>query len=273
MRRQEQQDQSGGVRAVDRALDLLELLAQSNQALRIADIVQQLDLKRTTVYRLLTTLLARGYVEPGKSGATYQLGLRTLEIGSRFAVRLDLRSAAMPALQLLAETTGDTAYLLVNGQGEAFCLDRVDGKNHLKSLFLQVGGRMPLSTGAGPRVLLASLPQEDLEQVIQNTGLPCLTPHSITDPALLRHDLAQIRKQDYAVSHGDATLGVSAIGAPVRNHQSRVVAAISVGGPSNHFTDNNMPSMIALVTKAASETSARLGYTTGFAPAFKNPPK
>lgn len=249
-----------GVRSIERALDLLEALKDKIPEKGVTELSSQLDLSPTTAYRLLSTLKDRGYVEKDPKTSKYRLGIGAFELGSAVTRRMSIREEARPILTDLAKETGDSAYLIVQYEDEALCLEKIDGESYLRVLFLLVGGRMPLHIGAGPRVLLAYLPEREVDRIIATKGLARWTDKSITDACLLKQNLREIREQGYVLSLEDVTEGVAAIGCPVRDRTGEVVAAISVGGAAIHFKSENIDRLVRLTRNAAKELSRRLGY-------------
>ena len=171
---------------------------------------------------------------------------------------MNLRKEAVPILTNLANETEQTAYLIVLDRDEAFCLERVDARQCVNIMFLEVDLSMPLHIGAGPRVLLAHLPEKEIDRIIKDKGLPAWTKKSITDLSLLKEDLKTIRSQGYAVSYEDVTEGIAALGCPVRNSKNEVVAAISIAGPVSNHSEENFPNLINAVRNAASELTQRI---------------
>ena len=247
------------VHSLERGLDLIELLAEGPPQKSLTDLSQQAGFNLTTAHRILDALKSRGYVEQNRVTSEYKLSLKLFEIGNKVVRHVNLREEALPILKDLANATGETAYLIILDGDDALCLERTDGHHYVKVLFLQVGGRMPLHIGAGPRVILANLPEEELDRIIEEKGLSQWTSRSITDPRVLRKDLERIRKQGYALSLEDVTEGAAALGCPVRDWRGEVIAAISISGVSNHFAKDKIPHIVATVKEAANELSQKLG--------------
>ena len=246
------------VHSLERGLDLIEILADGLPEKSLTELSKRAGFNLSTTHRILTALKSRGYVEQNPRSSTYKLTFKFFEIGNVIVRHLNLREEAVPVLTELAEKTGDSAYLIILDKDGALCLERIDGHHYVKVLFLQVGVRMPLHIGAGPRVLLAHLPEEEIDRVIKSKGLPAWTERSITEPYLLRKDLKKIREQGYALSFEDVTEGAAALGSPVRNWNGEVIAAISIGGVSSHFTEDKLHPLIKIVKDAAHELSRRL---------------
>lgn len=246
------------VHSLERGLDLIELLAEGPPEKSLTDLSQQAGFNLTTAHRILDALKCRGYVQQNPATSGYKLSLKLFELGNRVVRHVNLRQEAVPIIKSLADTTGETAYLIILDGDEALCLERIDGHHFVKVLFLQVGGRMPLHIGAGPRVLFAHLPQDEVNRIVKTKGLSQWAPKSITDLKKLNEDLKRIREQGYALSFEDVTEDAAALGCPVRNWKGEVVAAISISGISNHFEKDKVPHIVKTVKEAADALSHKL---------------
>ncbi len=246
------------VHSLERGLDLIEILTDGTPEKSLTELSKRAGFNLSTTHRILNALKSRGYIEQNPSTSTYKLTFKFFEIGNVVVRHLNLREEAAPILTDLAEKTGESAYLIILDKDEALCLERIDGHNYLKVLFLKVGGRMPLHIGAGSRVLLAHLPEEEVDRIVEIRGLPAWTEKSVAHPDVLKEDLRKIREQGYALSFEDVTEGAAALGSPVRNWKGEIAAAISIGGVSTHFTKDKLPPLIKIVKNAAQELSRRL---------------
>jgi len=246
------------VHSLERGLDLIEILADKVSEKSLTEIGKRAGFNLSTTHRILNALKSRGYIEQNPTNSKYRLTFKFFEIGNLIVRRLNFREEAVPMLTDLAEKTGESAHLIILDHNEALCIERIEGHHHIRVLFLQTGNRMPLHVGAGPRVLLAHLPEEEIDRVIKSKGLPAWTKRTITDPEVLKKDLEKIREQGYALSFEDATEDVTSVGCPVRQSSDEVIAAISIGGISTHFAEDNLASLIKLVKDAAYKLSRRL---------------
>jgi DNA-binding IclR family transcriptional regulator len=247
------------VHSLERGLDLIELLAEGSPEKSLTALSQEAGFNLTTTHRILDALKSRGYVQQDPKTSEYKLSLKLFELGNKVIRHVKLREEALPVLKSLADKTGETAYLIIKDADEALCLERIDGHHYVKVLFLQIGGRMPLHIGAGPRVLFAHLPEEEIDRIVKREGLSRWTPRSITDPVRLEEDLREIREQGYALSFEDVTEGAAALGCPVRDWKGDVVAAISISGVSSHFTEDKVSHIVEFVKEAADSLSRKLG--------------
>jgi DNA-binding IclR family transcriptional regulator len=140
----------------------------------------------------------------------------------------------------------------------ATCIDRLAG-SHVDVLALRLGGMLPLHCGAGPRVLLAGMPDAEFERFLEGAPFAALTTHTLTAAEDLRQDVAMTRTQGYTLSLEDVTLGVAAIGAPVIDARGSVVAAVSVAGLRHDYEGERRAGMAAAVVEAAAHVSRAIG--------------
>jgi DNA-binding IclR family transcriptional regulator len=242
-----------------KASALLELLAEGGES-TAARLSEALGEPRTTVYRLIRTLVGVGFVEPGSQRGSYRLGLRLFRLGGAVVARFDERQAALPHMEHLNDVTGETVFLCVRRGMQAVCIERIEG-SQVVSLALRLGGSLPLHAGAAPRALLAAEPRSVWAHYCDSVGeLSVLTPATPRTRDDLYRELEQVRRLGYAVSDEDVTVGIAALGAPIRNARGVVTAAISISGVRQAILGDRAPDAIALVTSAADAVSISLGF-------------
>jgi DNA-binding IclR family transcriptional regulator len=248
------------VRVLVKAMAVLELLAEATDELSLGDIAARLELNKSTCHRILTTLASGDFVERPSPG-TYRLGIGAFRVGSAMARRLSVRERALPAMQELYRRTGETVFLLVLRGDEAVCVERLDGR-YASTHTLGVGGALPLHLGAGPRLLLSTLPDEQVEGYLAGPLQRRTSPTQATADQL-REDVSRIRGDGFAVSRDDVELGVKALSVPVRDHTGATVAALSVSGLTAHLPDSEQEHQLGLLRTAAAEASRALGLRAG----------
>lgn len=250
----------GGARAVEavvRSLRLLECFEPGRPQMPLAEFVRKTGYSRTTTYRLLRTLEHAGWLERTPDAA-FRLTVRPFQVGAILVDSLELRQEAGSIMTELAGRHEDTVYLMVPHDGHAVCLERIDGGS-VRLLDLDVGGSIDLHLGAGPRALLAFSGEEEIARLL-GRDLDRRTKLTITDAKRLRTALAEIRELGYAISAGDVTDGIGAVGAPVWDRSGRVVAALSISGLLEGYQGGRGEAVARDVVAAAGTLSARLGY-------------
>ena len=254
----EKKKKASGGRTLERGLDLLELLTQGEFEKSCTQLSKEAGFNIATTHRLLQVLVRRGYLRQNPDTSKYRLSLRLFEFGSVAVHQLNIREEALPILKDLAAETGDTAYLILLDNDEGLCLGRIDGHHYVRVLFLQIGGRMPLYIGGGPKVLLAYQSDDEIERYLNRVELRAWTPFTVIDPEEIKRDMKEIRQRGYALSMEDASRDVAAVGCPVRNSAGDVIAAVSVSGLASHYESSRLLGIASKVQAAANELSARI---------------
>jgi DNA-binding IclR family transcriptional regulator len=246
------------VHSLERGLDLLELLASSSREMSLSELSKEANFNASTSHRILDALKSRNYVRQNPITSAYSLTFKLFELSNKIGWKKTLRFEALDVLKQLADIAEDSAYLIIKDGDDALCLERIDGNPYIRVLALEKGSRMPLHMGAGPRAILAFLPEMEIDRIINVKGLEAWTANTITNPIQLKTDLNKIREVGYALSLQDVTVGVCAIGCPVRKIDGEVIAAISIAGMASNYTEEKLPPLIDMVRSAAQSLSDRI---------------
>jgi len=248
------------VKSADRTLDIFELLASEPNGLTVSEISQRLGLAGSSTHGLVRTLHARGYLMQN-GGRRFHLGARLIQLGLNVVDRLELRAAARGPLERLVAATHDTALLVVPDRGDLLYVDKVLSDARDVRTDPRVSSRRPLQCSSLGKALLAALDDRAVEEIIERIGLERATEYSIADRGTLMRDLAQTRARGYSLDEQEALLGVWCVGAPVRDHTGRSIAAISLSTIKEFFAaDRNGPQVAA----AAVEISRAMGWEGDF---------
>jgi DNA-binding IclR family transcriptional regulator len=246
------------VRAVDRSLTLLVLLASAPAGMEASALARASGLHVSTVFRILQTLKLRGFVVEAP-GALYKIGPRAFEVGNSFLRNTSLQSEGQQIAERLAGETGETASVGILDSDEVLYLAIAHGQREL-GIQSNVGTRHPLYCTALGKVLLASLSWPEARTLLSRIDRRQMTENTLTDVGRLGEELHKVAAQGYALDNEERIHGVRAVAAPVRDHSGRVVAAISAAGPAFRITGENLEDLKSRVPKLAAEYSGRLGY-------------
>ncbi len=248
------------VRAVERTLTLLNTLADGKPR-TLVELSAAIDLHSSTTFRLLSTLVARGFVERSEESGRYSLGLACLGLAQAYLASNDVRRAALPELELLRDATTETVHLALLDKMEVVYLEKLPGLHAVGLMSSRVGGRSPTyCTGVG-KVLLAYLKPESVRAHFEQAPMTRFTEHTIVSLGALEQELAAIRAQGYALDNGEHEHEVRCVAAPVRGMNGEVVAAVSVSGPASRMEPlAQQERLIALALASVHRISQRLGY-------------
>jgi DNA-binding IclR family transcriptional regulator len=252
--------QPATVQAVRHCLALIDVLAQHGQARGVTELSAELHLAKSTIYRMLQTLVAHGYAVQEPASGRYRLGLKFLELGALVLNGLSIRTIAQPHLQALMEKTRETVQLGLLEGHEVVYADKIESQQTIR-MYSRVGRRSPLHCTALGKSLLAYQPEETVRAVLAG-ALRRYTPHTITAASRLREELQRIREEGYALDNEEFEEGLRCVAAPVRDHTEAVAASLGVAGPAARLGSGQLAALVKYVREAADAVSAALGYRT-----------
>jgi len=254
----EHESRDGGVQSVDRALSIIETLAEDDQGYRLSDLAIRTGLSTSTVHRLLATLESRRFVQFDRAESKWHVGARSFTVGATFARRRNFSAQAIPYLRKLRDLTRETANLAVVDDEFIIVLTRMESREIMRSL-TKVGGRVAMVTSGVGKAVLATYSDEDVATIIRHHGMPRLTEKSIVRPSDLFKELKKIREQGYAIDDEEAQMGLRCVAAVVYDNCAEPLAAISVSGMTSRVTDERLPEIGCVVREVAAELTAALG--------------
>lgn len=251
---------SSVVRSVDRALSIMEILARDGWS-SVTDIARELEVHKSTVFRLVATLQRRGIVEQHPSTQKYRLGFAIVRLASGVRGNPDLVAVARPSLERLSEELDETVDLAVIEDGEVTNVDQANLSTSIVAVDW-IGHRSPMHVAASGKVFLAFGDPIETEAFLAGP-LDAVTPNTVTDPDVLREDLRTIGERGFSVTRGELEEGLNAVAAPIRASDGSVVAVIVVSGPEYRMSEDRLPAAAAAVCAAAGTVSRQLGWVTG----------
>ena len=248
------------IESIDVAFLVAECFVDAPDGKRgVTEVSKLTGLRKDRVFRILTTMAERGYVEQEDSSQKYRLGPGFLVLGEAFRRQLNLRRIAGPFLDELAKDSGDAAHLFVRHGNQSICIDVRTGR-HILQAPAEIGEIVPRHIGAAPKILLAYEPEEERDRILKGMTFPRKTAKTIVTRIDLEKELGAIREQGYCVAEDDYEVGAYAIGAPIRDHASRVVAALSLVVPLARSNARRKKELVQLVLSIARRLSEKLGH-------------
>ena len=233
------------IRSVDRTFQILQEIGESERV-SVSELAESVDLSPGTVHTHLATLKYNGFVE--QEGKEYRLGMEFIPFGERVRNQTDLYQAGKSEVDALAYRHDAVAHLATEYDGRLLVLHETFGKDAVGKNIHTRKRNQPQNhmhcTAAG-KAILAHLPEQQVDDIIHQEGLPAYTSHTLTDEATLYEELTQIRDRNYAVNNEEVVHGNRGIGAPVVHEDGEVIGAISVSGPANSWQDERFEDELA----------------------------
>jgi DNA-binding IclR family transcriptional regulator len=248
------------VRAVERAMQILSSFDNGHAERGVSEVAQATGLHKATAHRILVTLFNGGFLERTADGERFRLGLRLMELGLGALRSLDFRRAAFPYMQQLVERFQEICTLSMFDRGQVLYVEVVHSQRSL-TIAARVGRHLPVHCTASGKVLLAFLPTEVVEPVL-NAPLAVYTEKTITAPDKLREELKVVRQRGYALADEEFEVGIWAISAPIRDMDGNVIAALSMPFPMNRLRRERIPEIAQALLEAANAVSAHVQART-----------
>lgn len=248
------------IQALANGLTILSVFDIEHPEWSLGDIARHTGISKTTAYRMLRTLEWTGFVAYSASSERYSIGPAVIPLSYLTLSHVGFSYLTHPVLERLAAATGETVELAVEGKGEAIVVDHVDTPHPFKPN-LPLGRVMRSLANSCMKVFAAHLPEKERERLIQ-APQPPLTPHTITDPALLRAELARVAENGLAFDMEEQDLGVCAVSAPVFGPYQELKAVVTIVAPAERFRSDNGRRNVEAIRTASVELSGQLGQLT-----------
>jgi IclR family KDG regulon transcriptional repressor len=247
------------VQSVTRSLSILEVLSEFHEGLGITDIAQKVGLHKSTVYRLLSTLIQKEFVIQDKETNKYKTTFKLYELGNKRIKHMDILSASKAYSKKLMESVNEVVHLVVRDDHKIVYIDKVEANNTIR-MASYIGNRSPMHCTSVGKAILAYLPEKKVEEIWNKSKAKKLTANTITDLSRLTEELVNVRSKGFAVDDEENEEGVRCIGAPIFNRNAEVEGAISVSGPAIRMSEEKMETVAIEVMKYAGLISRELGY-------------
>jgi DNA-binding IclR family transcriptional regulator len=250
---------ANSIQVLDRALDILEVLAIEKKGLGVTEIGNRVNLHKSTVHRILSTLVERGYIEKDSKLGLYKLGLKVVEISSIHLNSVELKTEAAPFLRKLASETTQPVHLAAMVDNIVVYIDKVETINTIR-MYSSIGKRVPIHCSAVGKVILSHMEDDEIREILRKSELYKYTPNTKTDIEEIIKEVKETKKKGWAVDNVEHEENVRCIAAPIYDYRGKVIAAVSTSGVKTVISSDRDNEIKEYVMSAAKEISKRMGY-------------
>ena len=247
------------IAVLNRAIDILEVFSPTRPSLGLKEIVRETGLPKTTTFRILSSLVERGFCELDPQSGEYSLGFVFLKYSELRRRQTSFHGPALHVLRRIRDEVDETVALTVRAGDFRVHIDSFETRQQLKRT-VAIGEPAPLYIGASGKILLAGLEDEEVESYLSRAELVKIQESTITEPQAIWKEIRTIRAQGYAESRGELITGGGSLAAPLRDYSGKTIAAIDILTPEQRYTDAHRERCIRLLLHETLEASQSLGY-------------
>lgn len=246
------------VQSLDRGIKILEIL-RSRKSAGVTEIAMELDVNKSTAFRLIDTLRQNNLVDQDPVTDKYRLSGGILRFGNAFLNNTRVVDLGQPYMEELARRIKENVHLCVFTNNRVIVISQVKSAEMIE-VNASIGGREPIYCSAVGKTILAFLPENTREEILSTVELVVYTQKTITDRAALDECLAKVRRQGWAIDDEELTHGVRCIAAPIFNHAGRVVYSLGISALATRITDQKITWYAEHVKETADVISRKLGF-------------
>lgn len=245
------------VQSVERALQILSCFSLTEPELTLIEICERTELPKPTVFRLLASLENLNFIVRTADQQRYTVGIRVFELGNVYLSNLSLEQVVSPYMQEITQKYNIACNLAILDSGQVVYIASTNTSGPFQYAPI-IGYRHFVHCSALGKSLLIDKPQEEILSILSEKGMPSLSPHTITEPEKYLEEIESARLYGYTVDDQEGAVGIYCLSVPIRNRSGRVVAALSVSGPSPKYTDEFKEAIIRDLQASAAQAMKRL---------------
>ncbi|WP_017379054.1 IclR family transcriptional regulator [Paenisporosarcina sp. TG-14] len=227
------------MQTIDRAMKILKSFSVNDSELSLADLHRKLGVSKSSLQRILNTLVLQGVIDKDEKKKTYQLGFELYFLGQLVEKNSHLLSTSKPFMEKLRDEFGESVSLNIIYQKKRKCIGYVGGGHELTTI-TYIGQTSPLYAGASAKLLMAFLPSEELSDLLNELEFTKIAENTIMNKEDLMKELTKVYKEGYAVSWGERVKGAFSVSAPIRNRLNEVIAGVTIIIPTARVDEQKL---------------------------------
>ncbi|WCK56367.1 IclR family transcriptional regulator [Aneurinibacillus sp. Ricciae_BoGa-3] len=248
------------MQTINRAVQILKCFSKDEKVLSLADIHHRLGLSKSSLQRILNTLVINGFIEKDNTEKVYKLGIELYYLGKLVEEHSHLLTIAKPYLKKLRDRFGESVYLNIIENNQRKCIALEEATHDLMTISY-IGQTSPLYAGASAKLLLAFLPYYEITDYIGKVELTPITQSTITNKESLKEELMEIKQKGYAISYGERVFGVCSVSAPILYRGTDLIGGLSISAPMVRVSDTLFNEYVDGIKEAANEISNEFEFS------------
>jgi IclR family transcriptional regulator, KDG regulon repressor len=255
----DERHQRGGIQSISRAFMILEEIARAREGIPLSELSKRVGLHNSTAFHLVKTMVSLGYVRQERDTKRYRIGRPLFGLAASALDEIEMVSHATPILEALSHESGESCHFAVRSGDAVMVVARTSGPSAFQ-LTNRVGVLRPAHCTALGKVILAALRPEQFERFLKRADLKAYSPKSVTEPDLLRREIAEVSQNGIAFDDGAFDAEIRCVAVPVLDFSGQVLGAIGISGPVWRMSIHTLQSHSRIVREAAAQLSAEFGF-------------
>lgn len=248
--------------STDKVLSIIELLSYSEEPMRLIDIANELNFNTSTALRFLNSLEQNGYIYKDRETLKYHMTFKLCGLASYISSHTNLVQVSAPLMQKLSSDLRESVCLAIEQNYSIIYLHVCDGPGQMLRTTQRIGTAAPMHcTGVG-KIILSEFSEERIDEMIAQNGMTCYTNNTLTTKTALMEELSTIRRRGFSFDNEECEMGARCIAFPIRNYTGRIVAAMSVTGPTSRMSNQFIDANFRRILETVQDISSHLGYQT-----------
>lgn len=254
-------EEKNPIQVSERIFSTIECLAR-NGSMGLLDLSKELNLNKTTVHRILNSLICMDYARQDPESLKYSLTFKFCGISTQILAKNNMISLARPYIKELAEQTGETVHLVEIDGKQAVYIDKVEASQGSVRLISMVGKSIPLYCSGVGKAMLAGMSDAEIKEIWDSSNIRSLTEYTITDYPRFLDVIRQIRQKGYALDNEENELGVRCIAVSLKNYKGKPTYAISVSAPRDRMSDERIEEIRSMILRTKENIQREMGVST-----------
>lgn len=255
----EEKETKNPVQSAERIFQVMEMLADNGE-MGLMELSAALGLHKSTVHRLLMSLIYMGYAKQDEATQKYMLSYKVVNMASKILDRMDILQVAKPYMDRLSDLSGEAVHLVQREGNNILYIYKTEAKIGIIRMVSHVGMVHPMYCSGVGKAIMATLPEDEVKKIWNESIIEKKTEKTITDFGQMQEVLEEVKKNGYALDDEENEKGVRCIAACLYGHQKEVKYAFSISGPTSRMTRDRVKELAVDVRKVQEELSRELGY-------------
>ena len=246
------------VQSIDRAVAILECFNDENKDYKLSEISDKLDLNKSTVHGIITTLKYHGFVSQDEETQKYKLGIRFIEFGNLVSNSINIRNAALPIIDQVCNKIEETVHVAMLDGLDIVWIEKKECTKSVKTS-TKIGSRLPAYTTADGKIILSYLSEDKIRSYLPKK-IPKFTQNTITNKVEYFKRMEENKKLGYTIDNEEFVEGIKCVAAPIFDHNGNVRFSLSTTAPAFRMNEEKIMELVVIIKEAANEISRRIGY-------------